>query len=512
MQNSSDATPLTPLTGIRSRPSLHRRVSIGLGVLLVGLAAAQFFATYWVFSQVTDESEQQAMLSTAPEMAELIAPLVDNEPPDFSRLNELMRAFTKANPKLQILLLNKQGKIIASFAIESFELMRDSIPIEPVERIITQRDISTLPIYGADPEHATRQTIFSAARLTIGDEPGYLYVNLRATRFQNLFIMSAENFGVKTIGLLVAGSILFIALFGFSFLRYLNFRLSEVLSVVRQFGRNDFSRRAPVSSNDEIAHLADEVNLMADRIEQAVGELKDRDFLRRQLIANVSHDLRGPVANIRGILELLDVMPETQAHSRYPEFHNSLVSSTASLQQLLNGLFELAKFEAHERAPERLSFDIAELLEDAIIGSRGVAESLAVQLILQLPEEGARVIGDPEMLRRALQNLIENAIYYSRENSKVTVSLERTATTATVSITDQGVGIASEELERIMARFEQGSSSAASRRMSSGLGLSIAQQILKSHESTIEVESIEEKGSTFRFSLPLDLEPSETAF
>ncbi len=488
--------------GMLRPSSLLRRVSIGLCTLLFGLAAAQFFATYWLLSRVTDESEQLAMLSTAPEIAEIIAPVLGHEPPDFNKLSELMTAFTKANPKLHLLLLDERGTIIASFGIDSFLLVQKSISLEPIIRLIDLDPPFRFPIYGPDPEHPGEKTIFSAARLVIGDRPGYLYVNLRAKGFQNLYVMSAENFAIKTIALLVIGSVLAVALFGFTFLRYLNRRLSEVLTVVRRFGKNDFSSRAPTVSNDEIAHLALEVNMMADRIEEGLTALKNRDAMRRQLIANVSHDLRGPVASIRGLLEVLQGMPEPQARVKFAEFQNSFLSSTTALQKLLSELFDLAKFEAQEKTPEQVIIDLAELLEDAVIGCRGVAESNKIRLMLNTSNERASITGDPEMLRRALQNLIENAIYYSKEGARVTVSLERKEDLVSVSVRDEGAGIPPHDIQRVMERFETGASSSLGGRTSSGLGLSIVQQILKLHGSTIEVSSTEGVGSTFHFSLP----------
>lgn len=486
--------------------SLFRTISWALLLVFFGLMIAIGFLIYILVSRVGDQAEQQLMLPTAANLAAVLQPLVSPFP-DQAALQQLTRTLYASNPKIELFFLDLEGKIIEhSRASTSGGIRRDVVPVGPIRELLEKGHSVTLPLYNIDPLRTDREVIFTAAPIIVAEKPGYLYITLSSSISRSVYLMSFENFGVAMVVAAFVGAGALATLLGLRLVSYLRNRISRLSIVVHRFGENDFSARIPIDAPDEIGSLATTINRMADKLDENIRQLRLQDSQRRELIADVSHDLRGPVASIKGYLELLQMMKPEMLIERLQSVLLTLTLSTSALERLLNELFELAKFEAKERSPEFISVELDALAAEVATSCAGLASAKHITISLEASDDGIFVHADIGMIERVLRNLIENAIFYSKDGGAVVVRIIDLDTRVQVQIQDQGVGIDTRDMERILQRFEQGSNAAASARKSSGLGLAIVQRILALHQSEIQVASTPGKGSTFVFALPRDLQ------
>ncbi|MFF9486025.1 sensor histidine kinase [Streptomyces sp. NPDC014676] len=256
-------------------------------------------------------------------------------------------------------------------------------------------------------------------------------------------------------------------------------------------GEGDLERRVPVSGRDEIAQLGGAFNRMADSLQ--AGEER-----QRRLIGDIAHELRTPLANLRGYLEALrdDVVEPT------PELLASLHEEALLQQRIVDDLQDLALAEAGALTYHPTEVDLRELLETGRTAHRAQADAAGVTLGLEAPDP-VFVTADPDRLRQVVGNLVGNAIRATAAGGSVTLALTSRRELAVVEVRDTGKGIAAEDLPHLFDRFWRADASRGRATGGSGLGLSIARQIVTDHRGTIEVRSTVGVGTTFTVVLPL---------
>ena len=245
-------------------------------------------------------------------------------------------------------------------------------------------------------------------------------------------------------------------------------------------------------------------NQMADTIVGNMAELKRVDQLRRELIANVSHDLRSPLASIQGYLETIAIKDDALTASARKQYLDVALRNTQTLNTLVGELFELSKLDAQQIQPEKEAFSIAELVQDVVMKFKPQAESAHVNLMADLPERLSLVYADIALVERAISNLIDNAIRHTPPGGTVQVAPSNEKEGVDIKIIDSGHGIAPEDLPYIFDRFYRAQKSRTPGKSGgAGLGLAIAKKILELHGSSLSVQSAQNQGTTFRFTLPI---------
>lgn len=266
--------------------------------------------------------------------------------------------------------------------------------------------------------------------------------------------------------------------------------IASLTAAAGQLGRGDLTSRVAVAGSDEVAQLGRSFNRMADSLQR--GEER-----QRRLVADVAHELRTPLANLRGYLEALkDGVIEPDA-----ELFASLHEEAVLQQRIVNDLQDLALAEAGTLAYHRGIIDLAEVLETTRAAHHAVAESAGVQLAVATPGP-AQVYADPDRLRQVLGNLVTNALRATSAGGSVTLTSAVDSTAVVVRVADTGTGIAPASLPYVFDRFWRADSARGRRTGGSGLGLSIARQIVTDHGGTITVASQLGVGTTFTITLP----------
>jgi two-component system sensor histidine kinase SenX3 len=235
--------------------------------------------------------------------------------------------------------------------------------------------------------------------------------------------------------------------------------------------------------------------LVEDRSKAARVEEIRRDFL-----ANVSHELKTPVGGISLLAEaVLDAHDDPEAVSR---FAKRISVESARLTRLVKEIVELSRLQGADVIKEPALIDVAECALDAYERSRLLAEESRIDLVTAF-DDGCQVWGDAELITTAISNLIGNAIAYSESHTRVSVSVRRVRQNIIdISVTDQGLGIAPEEQERIFERFYRVDTARSRATGGTGLGLAIVKHVADNHGGNVSVWSELGRGSTFTIELP----------
>ncbi|MCP4578766.1 MAG: HAMP domain-containing protein [Deltaproteobacteria bacterium] len=269
--------------------------------------------------------------------------------------------------------------------------------------------------------------------------------------------------------------------------------VEQITDVAREIEENDLSRRIKVCTKDELGRLSSTLNLMIERLERAFKRQKE-------LTGDASHELRAPLAVIQAEATLaLQRERDPESYRRSLEI---VARETDHMSGTLKQLLTLARSDSGKeqmifRAVELSSF-LTELCEDMTILCRKKNQTLHQEL-----HDPLTIKGDPQALRNMMVNLLTNAIRYTPEGERITVSLYREKSTAFIAVSDTGIGIPPEALPFIFKRFYRVDKARSRDAGGSGLGLAICKHIALAHGGTIQVESRINQGSTFRVCLPL---------
>jgi signal transduction histidine kinase len=269
--------------------------------------------------------------------------------------------------------------------------------------------------------------------------------------------------------------------------------LRQLRSAAEGIARGDLSQRVPVTSGDEVGELAGAFNFMASELERG-------EHLRRNMTADVAHELRTPLSIVRGKLEgVLDgVYPAT------PEHLEPVLEATEVLTYLVEDLRLLAQAEAGHLILERRATDITDLLRDAQVNFQPQASDRGVTLMLDLPPTLPQVKADRHRIAQVLSNLLTNALHHTPEGGRVTLSASAGEGLVKVTVADTGTGIPPEDVPQVFDRFWRGERSRSRAGGGSGLGLAIAKQLVELHGGTIGLESTPGEGSVFWLTLPTE--------
>ncbi len=419
---------------------------------------------------------------------------------DMAAMEDMIHYMMVINPKIEIYLLDSAGKILAFFAEPHKKLQAESVSLAPIEAFIKGNNEAL--ILGDDPRYAGRQKAFSAAPLKIADKDGYLYVIIESEQFDAAAEQNRASFITSTMIRGITVSVLVTGLIGLILFALMTRPIRKMTDVVRDFEKGKLNERIPASGDDELGTLANSFNHMADTIVANMDELKRTDQLRRELVANVSHDLRSPMASIKGYLETILIKEDSIQPEDRRKYLNSVLNISTMLEQLIEQLFELSKLDARQTQPQLEPFSIPDLVQDVVMKFTPLAEKAEIYLTADFPDTLPQAYADIGLIERALSNLIENAIRYTPKSGSVVVRIINNFPQIRLQVADTGCGIQEEELPLIFDRFYRVEKSRARATGGAGLGLAITQKILEVHQSKINVESKVNVGTTFSFSLP----------
>ncbi len=307
------------------------------------------------------------------------------------------------------------------------------------------------------------------------------------TSFQILFSAIGRYF---IWGSLIAVAIALVITFFLS--RRILAPVKALTTAARQLGCGDFSQRVQVKDKSELGELADTFNSMASDLERA-------EQLRQNMVADVAHELRTPLSNIRGYLEAIrDGVTEADVDTI-----RSLGEEAVLLSRLVDDLQELSLAEAGELRLIRQAESIGDLVKKTVAGVQVQAAAKGVSLSTDIPNNLPPVNIDSRRISQVLHNLLGNALAHTAEGDAISVTVSQQGSWVEVSVADTGEGIPAEDLPNIFERFYRVDKSRARATGGSGLGLTIAKRLIEVHGGHMEAQSELGKGSRFAFTLPV---------
>lgn len=366
------------------------------------------------------------------------------------------------------------------------EHSRAIIPADLIERVgkkDTCLEINTLDIYEY-PHHIAATKLESN-----GESVGVIIATSP---------MSAMRSLIKTVvKLYLASAVIPIVIMFFS-IYAMTYRLTKPMKQMSQaakaMAKGDFSRRIPVTSDDEMGELAVSFNQMTNSLVQLEG-------MRRSFVANVSHELKTPMTTIAGFI---DGIIDGTIESEKQEYYLGIVSSEIKrLSRLVQSMLQLAKLESGEFMLRLERFNFRELLLDVVISQEQRIEqnSLNIEGLDVLPD--IQINADRDLIHQVVYNLVDNAIKFCNEGGNISFLLRSDGKSMVFGISNTGKGIPPESLPLVFERFYKADKSRSANKNSTGLGLHIAKTIMKSHGGTITVSSKENEFTTFEITLPL---------
>ncbi len=267
----------------------------------------------------------------------------------------------------------------------------------------------------------------------------------------------------------------------------------EINETVQKYAKGDYNIRIPISSVEEATQLAVSFNNMAD-------QLKDLEATRRSFVANVSHELRSPLTSMKGFLEAMQ--DGTIGPEEHEKYIGIVLSETRRMAGMVNDLLDLARIESGKTALKLEIFDINELIRRTLITFEARIYEHHMEVDVKFAQEQYYVEADSAQISQVLRNIIDNAIKYSPDDSKLRIATYAMRREVYVSIQDSGQGIPEEDIPHVFDRFYKVEKAHTPTKQSgTGLGLSIVKRIIDQHNQTITLKSAKGKGSTFTFTL-----------
>ncbi len=479
--------------------TLYARLALGLFLLLLIVGGLYTVIVFSASRHMQQEIDQRLSLDLARELVEE-RHLVVSGALDQAALKATFSAYMTINPSIEIYLLDQAGRILA-YSADPNKVKRTRVDLAPIRAFLAGQ---RLPVLGDDPRSLGVRKIFSVTPVPSAKAPeGYLYVVLRGEKYDDIAGYIRDSLFWQQSVWALLGSLAVGLLAGLLLFYRMTRRLRRLSADMDRFRQCDFVAYQPLTNlprgGDEIDELGRTFNDMAARIVDQLAELKRQDRLRRDLIANVSHDLRTPVAILNGYLETM-VMKDTELSSaERHEYLRSALQSSERLTCLIADLFELARLDAPQESSRLEAFNIAELAQDVVQKFMLRASEQGLTLRLDLPEPDCQVCADIGQISRVFENLLANALAVTG-SGQVVFRLTKVDGRVVISIEDSGPGIPRDERADIFDRFYQGSHGRGS---PGGLGLAICSKIVALHGATLAVDSEEGIGSRFYFSLPL---------
>ena len=484
--------------------TLFAKLSIAL-VIIVGAMGTAFFFLERTNTRAYYEELSQHLNAPIAMYVTNQRQLITDGVPDLESLRDLAGHAMVINPTAEIYLLDIEGKILGH-NLPAETVLQSSVDLLPVLTLIDGE--ARFPLRGDDPRSSDNQKVFSAWPVTTesGTE-GYLYVVLGGKKYEELASDIGNSYVARSSVIAIVAIALFTALIGLLVFGLLTRRLNRLNREMQRVTESKFDLEPTLltanGSSDEIDELSNAFIDMSAQIRTQIAQLTENDRLRRELVSNISHDLRTPLTAMQGYIETLIIKRDSMSAEERERYLRIAQKHTARLGILIGDLFELSKLDAASVTPSVESFSLPELVQDIAQEFQIESERKNIALQIEVDNAAQDTMGDIGLIQRVLENLVRNAIQFTPEGGEVTISIAERRDSFAISVSDSGPGIAEEDVPRIFDRFYRARDGEEARSDSSGLGLAIVKRILDLHDSRILVMSKRNTGTRFEFELPI---------
>ena len=312
------------------------------------------YITYKASLEYAEETSQKLNRNLAQWVADHTKPLIQDEI-NKEELDHLFHSTMVINPSVEIYLLNNTGDILSYFA-PAGKVKLDKVELNPIHTFIDNDDVF---IKGEDPRNPGVEKIFSACKLiNEGNQVGYLYIILASEEYTTIADRLASSFRMNLAAKSIIITLISTILIGIFIIWFLTKNLNKITNTVNDFKQGNLNARINLKSQGELSVLANNIDAMADTIVSNIEEIKSVENLRKELITNISHDLRTPITSIQGYAETLVMMDEQLDKASKLKYTNIILSNTQRVKKLVDGLFELSKLESDQIQTKKNCFQL----------------------------------------------------------------------------------------------------------------------------------------------------------
>ncbi len=489
--------------------TLSQRLSLVFAVLLLVCCGT----SAWLQVRSSKMHELEVVQGLSRDLAQHIAHdtvLMDSNGLMPGAVRELFSKLMLVNPSVEVYLLDTEGRIAGNAAPEG-RLRREKVDLAPIQRLLADQP---LPILGDDPRSIDGRKVFSAAPLKVNGKPaGYLYVVLLSEEHDRYAERGATSAALNTALLSIGLVALLCLIAGLTAFNLITRPLRRLTDTVSHFDIDGAPQPLPAPSPavdksadpDEIAVLGAAFRQMQNRLGEQWRSLTRQDQERRELVANISHDLRTPLASLHGYLETLSLKDATLTAEERRRYLGIALDQSRKVGGLAQSLLELVRLEHGFVQPVLERFSLIDLLQDIFQKFELAAEARHVELKASFVPNLPPVCADLGLIERVLTNLVDNALRHTPQGGEIELDLKPHGALVEVTVSDTGPGIAPELREGLFLRpFNIGGA-----RRDGGLGLRIVHRILQLHGREIQLLDAPGRGATFRFSLPTNPQTAE---
>lgn len=468
------------------------RIFLKLMVAVACVLAVSLFAVDYVGARLVEKLYLETL---SREMADKGRLLAQSDWQDRSRFTSLAKASGG-----RITVIDPQGRVLADSENDAARMQNHSDRAEFAEALAGRTGIAKHPskTMGSD-------FLYVAVPMQQG---GAVRVALPLERVQ-AEIQSSRLQMIGTTSLAFLPAAVLAALFA----RYVSSRLGSIIDYAGKLAQGNFQARLPRPGLDEFGVLSSKLNDTGEKLEQMFAqlqheqvELEKLERVRKDFVINVSHELRTPLASIQGYAEtLLDGAIDDPKHN--VRFVQIIRQNAERLTRLTADLLSLSRIELKSERFQFASYYVNSLLDNARDAMLPMAEKKNVHLVVSPAPADTEVFCDAEAMHQILSNLVDNALKYTPEHGTVTIGASLPAGQpgmVEIAVKDTGIGIPAEDVPRLFERFYRVDKARSRELGGTGLGLAIVKHLARAMGGDVGVESAENQGSTFYFTVPIE--------
>jgi len=485
--------------------SLYQRLSLSLLLVFIAISTVFYFWSQQLEQKTRFESEQNLHLSLAANLAH-DNPLLQRGIYDHDALKNLFHTLMILGPAFEFYFVDPKGNILTYSADESL-IKRNKINLVPLIQL-TQNQ-APLPIYGDDPRHLTRKKIFSAAPVfNESTLQGYLYVIVAGEKYDNAYKNIQSNKKAEFSLVLAIAALFFLFVVMMGLFRYFTDplrRLIKDMQAIKDVGFDQSKvslKKWKTDSQNEVHQLGSVFQQLVAQINKQFEQLKQTDVHRRELLADISHDLRTPLASLQGYVETVSLKGDDLSSSERQSYVETALKNARQLKSLIDQIFELAHLDGGQVSINLDTFNLGELLYDVVAKFSLTAQQKNISISITPPYCDVQVYSDIGKLERVLSNLLENALRHTAAQGEIILQVDEVNDNqCQILVKDNGTGIKSEEVAYIFDARYRASNATQKDGKHTGLGLAITKKLLELLQSDIRVKSALGEGTSFSFHL-----------
>ena len=488
--------------------TLYARLALALGAVLIIIGLVFVTISSLSTSRYMQELAQKLNTDLAKNLVAERNLVKDGKIND-EAIVETFYQFMSINPSIEIYLLDLEGNI-KSYSADPGRVKLKSVKLKPINDFLNMSE--PFPLLGDDPRSLTRQKAFSVTAIPDKENPtGYLYVVLRGEQYDFVENAVRDSYIFRLSLWAVAISLFAGLLSGLAVFRALMMRRDKLSKMMLVFGENGLTPsdineiEMLQGSGDDVDKLSVAFLDMVRRISDQLVQLEEKDNLRRNLIAQAWHDLRTPLASMQGYVESIRIKGDKLTRKQQHDFLDIALKQGNRLGDMVEELVVLASLDAREPVPDLEIFALVELLYDVVQKHDLGAQKKKVTMTIAAAPDLPSVFGTVAMTERILDNLLRNALAYSPHGGHIDLALKKDGDWLEVSLSDNGPGIAQEDLPHVFEPFYRGKSQLPTDQdlnpHGSGLGLAIAKRMVTLQGGEIAVRSDIAGSSVFTFKL-----------